>query len=74
MMRTGSLTVEQRKQQVQRLKSLVTELYQETEGRGKWWQAVKRAVKLTVAIHTATGARKVALGRQLDALAGKYSA
>jgi hypothetical protein len=56
------------------LTELVNELYAETGGRGKWWQAAGQAVKLTVAIHTATGARKVALRHQLDALARKYSA
>jgi hypothetical protein len=53
---------------------LVDELYKVTGGRGKWWQAGKRAIKLTFAIHTATGARKIALQRQLDALVRNHSA
>jgi hypothetical protein len=73
-MRKGSLTVKQREQQVQRLKSLVTELYQETGGRGKCWQAVKRVISLSLATLSATGARKVALQRQIDMLVRKYSA
>lgn len=46
-MKTGSLTAKQREQQLQRLHSLLDELYKETGGRGKWWQAAKRAITLT---------------------------
>jgi hypothetical protein len=69
-MKKRSLTVKEREQQVQYLKFLVTQLYQETGGRGKWWQAAKRAISLSLA----TNARKAALQRQLDALAGNHSA
>ena len=40
-----------------------------TGGRGKYWQAAKRLLRLALAIDTATGARKVTLQRKLDALA-----
>jgi hypothetical protein len=49
-------------------------LYKETGGRGKWWQAAKRAITLTGAINSAKGAaRKVALQRKLDALEKRCS-
>jgi len=73
-MKKGTLTVKQREQQVQRLKSVVTGLYQVTGGRGKCWQAVKRVISLSLATLSATDARKVALQRQIDALVRKYSA
>jgi hypothetical protein len=69
-MKKGSLTVKQREQQVQHLKFLVTQLYQETGGRREWWQVAKRAISLS----PATNARKAALQRQLDALTGNHSA
>jgi hypothetical protein len=47
-MRKRSLTVEQRERQVQHLKFLVTQLYQETGGRSEWWQAAKRAISLSL--------------------------
>jgi hypothetical protein len=69
-MKKCRLTVKQREQQVQHLKFLVTQLYQETGGRREWWQAAKRAISLS----PATNARKAALQRQLDTLVRNHSA
>jgi hypothetical protein len=51
-MKKGGLTVK-REQELQHLHSLLDEAYRATGGRGKWWQAVKRAITLLGA-----GARK----------------
>ncbi|HWO91317.1 MAG TPA: hypothetical protein VNP53_05050 [Methylomirabilota bacterium] len=63
-----------KREDLHRLRSVVERLHKETGGRGKWWHAAKRSITLAVAIHSARGARKVALQRQFDALVRNYSA
>jgi hypothetical protein len=64
----------QRREQEQRLISLVEELYKETGGRWKLGQDAAHVIKLMSASLDAKGARKVAIQRQLDAIHTRFSA